>query len=300
VSLIESVSSKLLRVLPSDYFLKVRNAYLKTRKRAAPALRWIHGSFTTDDLITEIAARLDSDWNILMVHSSVNNLAPGFDGDTGELLRALIEFVGPERTLVMPAFNFGEYGTGAREKLKREPRFDLRRTPSQMGLLTELFRRSRGVLQSRHPVYRVAALGPQAAELIAGHEHSPSGMGSNTPFDYMARQNAQILGIGKPFQVMTQVHHVESLLAASWPAPLLELPAVEVTVVVDQREEIAMQLGGIQQQWRFNIWKLRELMGPQELLEWRFHGCPMFAARAGTVTAALENAAARGFTLYDP
>lgn len=300
MSLIESVSSKLLRILPSGYFLAVRNTYAKLRKRAAPVLRWLYGSFTTDDLIAGIAARVDDDWDILMVHSSVNNLAPVYDGSAGELLRALIEFVGPERTLVMPAFNFGDYGEGARDRFLRDPRFDLRRAPSQMGLLTELFRRSRGVLQSRHPVYRIAALGPRAAELVAGHEQAPGGMGENTPFDYMARHNAQIVGIGKTFQVMTQVHHVESLLADNWPAPTLELPAIEVSVAVDKRETISMQLGGVQQQWRFDIWKLRELLGPEELQEWRFHGCPMFAARAQTVTNALQAAAARGFTLYDP
>ena len=88
-----------------------------------------------------------------------------------------------------------------------------------MGLLTELFRRSKGVLQSRHPVYRVAALGPHAQELIRGHENAPSGMGKGTPFDYMAQHNARIIGIGKTFQVMTQTHHVESLLGSDWPAP---------------------------------------------------------------------------------
>lgn len=300
MSVVESISSALLRVLPSDHFLKVRNAYLKSKKRFAPALRWIYGSFTTEDLIAEISSRMGSDWDILMVHSSVNNLSPTYTGTAGELLQALIDFVGPERTLVMPAFNFGEYGEGARDMLRDNPRFDLRRSPSQMGLLTELFRRSAGVVQSRHPVYRIAALGPQAAELIAGHENAPSGMGENTPFDYMARHNAHILGIGKTFQVMTQVHHVESLLANNWPAPTIQLPAIEVAVAVDKGQEIRMQLGGLQQQWRFNVWKLRELMNQQELLEWRFHGCPMFAASAALVTSRLAKAAEQGFTLYDP
>ncbi|MCB1842291.1 MAG: AAC(3) family N-acetyltransferase [Halioglobus sp.] len=300
MSFVESVSSALLRILPSDYFLKVRNAYLKSKKLAAPALRFLHGSFSTPDLIAEIAGRIDSDWEILMVHSSVNNLSPTYNGDAGELLRALIKFVGPQRTLVMPVFNFGEFGEGARDMLQCNPRFDLRRAPSQMGLLTELFRRSRGVVQSRHPVYRIAALGPRADELIAGHENAPSGMGKNTPFDYMARHNAQILGIGKSFQVMTQVHHVESLLGSRWPAPTVELPEIEVTVVLDKTRDIRMRLGGVQQQWRFNVWKLRELMTPEELREWRFHGCPMFAARAAAVTSQLEKAAENGFTLYDP
>ena len=220
MNLIESFSSVLLKLLPREHFLKIRSIYFSLKKKASPLLCLIHGTFTTSDLITEIDSRLDKDWQILMVHSSINGLLPMYKGNTLELLKALIEYCGPSRTLVMPAFNFGEDREGARGTLKRNPRFDLRRTPSQMGLLTELFRRSRGVLQSRHPVYRVAALGPQAEELIRGHEHVPSGMGKGTPFDYMAQYNARIIGLGKTFQVMTQTHHVESLLGSDWPAPI--------------------------------------------------------------------------------
>jgi aminoglycoside 3-N-acetyltransferase len=299
VNVVESLSSTLLRLLPREYFLKIRSVYLKLKKKASPLLCLIHGTFTTSDLITEIDSRLDRDWQILMVHSSVNNLQPMYKGNALELLKALIEYCGPERTLVMPAFNFGEDGEGARASLNRNPRFDLRRSPSQMGLLTELFRRSKGVLQSRHPVYRVAAFGPQAEELIRGHERAPSGMGKGTPFDYMAQHNARIIGIGKTFQVMTQTHHVESLLGSDWPAPQIQLPNIPVTLI-DKQEEFEMEIGGTQQQWTFNIWKLRAIMSSESLREWRFHNCPMFAAQARQVTDALVDAAHQGFTLYDP
>ena len=299
MSLKESLSALLLRVLPPERFLKVRAAYLRLKAQAAPLLRAVHGTFTTEDLIAEIDRQIETDWDILMVHSSVNGMEPTFDGSALELCQALIEYCGPERTLVMPAFNFGEEGQGAREVLKSNPRFDLRRTPSTMGLLTELFRRSRGVRQSRHPVYRVAALGPRAEELVEGQELAPGGMGPNTPFDYMARHNAQIIGIGKNFGVMTQVHHVESLLGDAWPAPQTEVPGIEVTIV-EKDVETPMTLGGTQQDWRFNIWKLRELMPADKLKEWRFHNCDMFAARAAEVTDTLVEAAGRGFVLYDP
>ena len=299
MNVVEKLSSILLELLPREYFLKVRSAYFRLKKQASPLLCLIHGTFTTSDLIAEIDSHLDSDWRILMVHSSVNNLHPMYKGSALELLRALINYCGPDRTLVMPAFNFGENGEGTRETLKKKPRFDLRRTPSQMGLLTELFRRSKGVVQSRHPAYRVAALGPLARQLTSGHEHAPSGMGRGTPFDFMAQHKAQIVGIGKTFQVMTQVHHVEGLLDEDWPTKRNVLPAIPVTIV-DKQDEISMELGGVQQQGTFNIWKLREIMSSESLREWRFHNCPMFMASADEVTDTLVTAAARGFTLYDP
>lgn len=299
MNLLESFSSVLLKALPRERFLKIRSTHLKLKKHASPLLRFIHGTFTTSDLIAEIDRSLDRDWRILMVHSSLNNLEPMYQGNAMELLKALIEYCGPDRTLVMPAFNFGAEGEGAREALKRNSRFDLQRSPSQMGLLTELFRRSRGVHQSRHPAYRIASLGPEAEALVRGHEFAPGGMGQGTPFDYMARNGAQILGIGKSFQVMTQVHHVESLMGDAWPAPQTTLPNLPVTLI-DKGREIPMEVGGTQQMWTFNIWKLKEIVQDDVLREWRFHNCPMFVARAREVTDALVEAAGRGFTLYDP
>jgi aminoglycoside 3-N-acetyltransferase len=299
MNVIERLSSVLLKCLPRKHFLRIRSWYFRARKQLSPLLQLLHGTFSTADLIAELDTRLGRDWKILMVHSSVNNLMPMYKGSALELLKALIEYCGPHRTLVMPAFNFGEEGMGARERLKRNPRFDLRREPSQMGLLTELFRRTKGVLQSRHPVYRLAALGPDADALVRGHESIPSGMGVDSPFDYMARHNAQIVGIGKTFQVMTQVHQVESLMGEDWPAPQIFLPNISVTLL-DQQGEIAMEIGGTQQQWTFNIWKLRGIMSSETLTEWRFHNCPMFAARAKEVTESLLAAAKTGVTLYDP
>lgn len=299
MNLLESLSSLLLKVLSRERFLKFRSVYLRLKKHASPLLQLIHGRFTTAQLITEIDRHLDKDWRILMVHSSINNLEPMYQGNALELVKALIDYCGPDRTLVMPAFNFGAEGEGARETLKKSPRFDLQRSPSQMGLLTELFRRSKGVTQSRHPAYRIAALGPEADALVRGHEAAPSGMGKGTPFDYMAQNNAHILGIGKSFQVMTQVHHVESLLGENWPAPQISLPNIPVTVV-DRKQELQIEIGGTQQLWRFNIWKLKQIVEDDALREWRFHNCPMFIARAKDVTDALVTAAARGFTLYDP
>jgi aminoglycoside 3-N-acetyltransferase len=299
MNVLENLSSLLLKGLSREHFLRLRSGYLRLKRHASPLLRLIHGRFTTAELMAEIDRHLDSEWRILMVHSSVNSLEPMYRGNALELAKALIEYCGPERTLVMPAFNFGMEGEGAREALKKNPRFDLQRSPSQMGLLTELFRRSKGVIQSRHPAYRIAALGPEAEALVSGHEFAPSGMGKGTPFDYMAQNGAYILGIGKSFQVMTQVHHVESLLGDDWPAPQIFLPNIPVSII-DKKQEIRMEIGGNQQLWTFNIWKLKQIVHDGVLQEWRFHNCPMFVARAKEVTDALTAAAARGITLYDP
>jgi hypothetical protein len=47
------------------------------------------------------------------------------------------------------------------------------------------------------------------------------------------------------------------------------------------------------------IERLEQLLGPNELVQWRFHGVPLFVTSAARVTKVLIDAALRGETIYD-
>ena len=299
MSPLEAVSGLAVRYLDQKRLQALRSLYFTARTKLHPVLKAIHGTFDTLALRKHLEQRIGSDFEILMVHSSVNHMQPMFTDSPLELVKMLMSFCGPNRTLAMPAFYFGdpEIG-GAYATFSQRPRFDLKRVASQMGLATELFRRMPGVVQSRHPVYRMAALGPLAKELTYGHEFAEDPAGVGTPFDFMAKHNTRILGIGKPFQVLTQAHHVEGVLGDDFPVPRGNGAGVNITVV-DGKEEVPARLTGRGLLWKFNIWKLRDIMDREQLQEWKFHHVPMFATRAAVVTAALTDAARRGVTLYE-
>jgi aminoglycoside 3-N-acetyltransferase len=297
--MLEKLSALALRRLDGDQIARLRQRYLVLRSKMKPVLERLHGTFDANDLHAHLITRVGVDFEILMVHSSTNKLAPMYRQGPLELLAMLKDFCGPSRTLVMPAFYFGDPRlSGVSETFAKCPRFDVRRVPSQMGLLTELFRRSQGVLVSRHPVYRVAALGPLAEELVRGHEFATTPAGRGTPFDVMARYNAQIVGIGKPFEVLTQVHHAEDVLGDRFPVPWQAGMTIPMTLV-DGAEEIPYTFGGRGFLWRRNMWKLRDIMRKEDLLQWKFHNVPLFATRAGRVSESLIAAAKAGVTLYE-
>src|ERR1700734_1841130 len=106
------------------------------RKRLSPVLSLIHGNFNPKELASELTRRLPSDFEILMVHSSFDRLLPMFNGSAVELVAELIGICGPKRTLVMPAFVMGGRTFDTKEYFKTKP-FDVRRTPSEMGLVAE-------------------------------------------------------------------------------------------------------------------------------------------------------------------
>lgn len=297
----ERLSGWAVMRLPPDQLAVVRNAYLGLRQRSAPLVRAVRGTFDADELRSHLEAEVGRDFEILMVHCSVNHMSPAYTQGPLELLRMLMAYCAEDRTLAMPAFYFGdpEQG-GVGHEFRRNPRFDLRRTPSQMGLLSEMFRRSKGVISSRHPVMRIAARGPLALEITAGHERAPLPCGIGSPFDHMARRNTLILGIGKPFEVLTQVHHAEDLLGDEFPVPTAPAGRPLAMELVDGGELVPFELRSRGFAWRRDMGRLRQLMPAGQLRSWSFHGVPLFTVRAAHVTDALISAARQGRTIYLP
>ncbi len=303
MDILHTLSDIATRIFSEEKIATLRSTYFSIRRKLNPVLKLIYGTYNTEDLKEHLEKTIGSDFEILMVHGSVNHMLPMYTGSPLELVKMLIDFCGSEKTLVMPAFYFGDPKVGNIHKtFEANPVYNLKRTPSQMGLMTELFRRSKGVIQSRQPVYRVAAMGPLAEELIEGHENASGPAGFGSPFEFMAAHDTLVIGIGKSFHVMTQVHHVDEIMGDDFPVPktpIEERKIINVTVV-DGKEEIPVVLQGLGLKWRFNISKLPSLLQEGDLKYWMFHHTPLFAARAKDVTESLIKAAKNGQTLYDP
>jgi aminoglycoside 3-N-acetyltransferase len=298
MSLFDAATGLALRYLPRDQFAALREQYFALRTKLHPVMRAVYGSFDSAAVKAHLEQHVGRDFAILMVHSSINHMKPMYNDNPLEFVQMLREFCGPDRTLAMPAFYFGDPNIGgASATFEKNPRFDLRRTPSQMGLATEIFRRTKGVRQSRHPIYRVSALGPLAEALTKGHENAETAFGRGSPFDVMTAHETLILGIGKPIEVLTHIHHVEDLMGDRFPVPMSVGSHLRMTLI-DGADEIPFMLRRQGFKWKLNIWKLRKIMDPARLREWQFHHVQMFATKAADVTEALKNAAQRGVTLY--
>lgn len=168
---------------------------------------------------------------LLFVHSGADWLR-STNGGPLQVLALLRELVGPQGTLAMPSFPF----EGLASDYLRSASFDVRRAPSKMGLLTELFRRLPDVRRSLHPTHAVCAQGPLAEELIGSHHLDPRPFGPCSPFARMEAHGAQILMIGVDSTVLTHVHVVEDALGSQFPEPVY-LPQAQAASVVDGQGE---------------------------------------------------------------
>jgi aminoglycoside 3-N-acetyltransferase len=141
----------------------------------------------------------------VVVHCSWDQFY-NFDGTLIEILEAMLELLGPEGTLMMPAYPIGN---------DPEKVFDVRKTPTRAGLLAETFRRFPGVKRSINFAQSVCAYGPDADYLTKDHHKSFTSWDRNSPYYRLRDLDSIVVGLGvdhKKVGYGTAIHCAESIL----------------------------------------------------------------------------------------
>jgi aminoglycoside 3-N-acetyltransferase len=138
---------------------------------------------------------------ILFVHSSLSSCGY-FAAGPEDVLQSLREV---SVTLALPTHSYCYPPTSG----ALAPLFDVRVTPSQNGLLTEIFRAQPGVVRSLHATHSMAATGPLAKELTSHHFQSNTPCGVGTPYHRLVQRHASILLFGVAFHCYTLFHTAE-------------------------------------------------------------------------------------------
>ena len=139
------------------------------------------------------------------------------------MIRALLDVLGTEGTLVMPAespqvsdpgdWNDDRVHADWHETIRAHlPVFDPLTTPTTMGAIPEAFRTYPGTLRSNHPIVSVCANGPLGTDIIKDHALEFC-EGPGTPFEKLYDLDAQTLLLGVSFNRCTSLHYAESLVS---------------------------------------------------------------------------------------
>ncbi len=146
---------------------------------------------------------------ILMVHSSLSACGH-FRYGCSEVINILREW-NPGGTLAMPAHSYCYPDAGG-----GTPVFDPLKSPSRVGAITDSFWRQPAVLRSLHPTHSIAAEGPLAAKLVAGHESCQTPCGAGTPYEKMIKEDAAVLMWGVTLDALTFLHTAEDTAAVPY------------------------------------------------------------------------------------
>lgn len=165
------------------------------------------GAVSKDDILSGLRRLGVAEGDVIMVHSSLSSF--GYvDGGVETVIAALLEAIDEKGTLMMPSygdFKGGEYG----KVLSNSIIFDVRASPSKMGLITDKFWRMPNVRRSIHPTHCTAALGKLRDQLVSGHEFCQHSCGYGTPLWRLKEAGGKILLIGVDHRVNTFIHTVE-------------------------------------------------------------------------------------------
>ena len=138
----------------------------------------------------------------LLVHSSYKSLGE-VDGGPETVIRALEAALGTDGdgTLIMPTFNF-DFNKGVP--------WDVRKTRSKMGALTEIVRMNPRAKRVFHPFYSFAILGKHAEML--GSLRYKSAYERNSVFGKLRELDGKIMVTGLSYNnSMTFFHHIEQM-----------------------------------------------------------------------------------------
>jgi aminoglycoside 3-N-acetyltransferase len=160
---------------------------------------------TVDYTVVKILERIGIPRDgVLLVHSSFKALGRA-GHEASAVLRVLVNYMEPG-TILFPTMSW-------RYVKPESAMFDELQTPSNTGILTELFRTQYATTRSLHPTHSVAGRGKLAEDLLGGHHLDETPCSSRSPFGLLARYDGWILMLGVSMDCCTLIHHVEEMIA---------------------------------------------------------------------------------------
>ena len=150
--------------------------------------------------------------DVVLVHSSFKSLGEDgelFEGGPMGVVEALEEVVGEEGGLLMPALTYAYCHSGQRL-------FDVTKTKSCVGVISETFRNMDGVKRSVHPTHSVCGWGERAVGLLREHHLDDTPCGERSPFAKLRDVCGKVLMLGCGLEPNTSMHGVEELVGTDY------------------------------------------------------------------------------------
>lgn len=201
-----------------DYFIKkITPEKLKKiyRKKASESVR---SRIQRLPLLNEMGfARILSEeltitaGDTVFVHSSLDRL--NLDFPVFKALSILLDLVGTGGALLFPTYP----RKNSYEFVQSGEVFDIRKSPSFTGLLSELARRHKDAKRSLHPVKSVAVIGNESDYLASEHHKSVYPYDKCSPYYRISELNAKVVGLGVSSTYLSSVHAVDDFFKEDFP-----------------------------------------------------------------------------------
>jgi aminoglycoside 3-N-acetyltransferase len=220
-------------VLPMRAIAHLRRARWELERRRVALL----APLTEDDFTKILADDLGlAAGDLVYVHSGMDGLNLEFP--FYRILALIQHIIGPGGTVVFPTYP--NHRISSYEYLLQGKVFDVRRTPSYTGILTEFARRQRGAVRSLHPTKSVCAIGPAASELTATHQLSPYPYDTCSPYYKLIEGGGRIIGLGASTNYISFGYCVDDALKEKFPVRVYHDRVFEADCINYQGERVVV------------------------------------------------------------
>lgn len=204
----------LIRFAP-QFILEFAKSWKKNiRRKELDKQRNSNSALSKEILIQELKRIGIKSGDHVLVHSALSKIGYIENGPT-TLIQALLDVVGDDGTLLMPSFPAKGRN---KDHLESHPFFDIKNTPSQMGITTEIFRKMPNVFRSFHPTDAVCAKGKLAAHFTNSHYNQLTPYNEFSPFRKLCDANGKILMLGTTLNgACTNLHTLEDAVNFEYP-----------------------------------------------------------------------------------
>lgn len=275
-------------ILPKSSFKALSKLYYKYKKSLFKPLSVEEFA----KILVELGIRKG---DVVFIHSSLDKLHLNFP--VKDVLHLLEQTVGEEGTLLFPSWSYA----GRTEDYIKNPDtlFDVKKSPTYLGLLPELARRKRAAHRSLHPTASVAAIGKYAEELTSEHEQSIYACDEKSPFYKMMSHKAKIIGLGEKTMSLSFLHCVEDVMGKEFPVELYYPHTAAVRVKNSEGIERVMNVFVHKNEHFNNIPKFIKRNVPKNVCrDLKLKGVNYFNADASQLFEHLTRLAKEGKTIY--
>lgn len=164
--------------------------------------------FSATDLAQSLSAVDIRSSDILFVHSNLTSfgklsLVVSRQQYLDAFIQRLVKLVGKRGTVILPTFSYS---------FCRGEIYDPVHTPSAVGLLSERFRTTAGVVRTLDPIFSVAIWGANQKYF---QDVGTDCFGKNSIFEKLYEKNAKIVFLGETFD-LTYLHFIEQRLGVPY------------------------------------------------------------------------------------
>lgn len=223
------------KLLPKSLvaFIQQRNKKQRNKQLAEQAKA---GGLSQKNLVNALKSMGINEGDVLQVHAALSKIGYVAEGPK-TVVDSLLEVVGESGHLLMPSSSNNSLQL---EFIQSNPIFDVKKTPSKMGAISEYFRNLPKTERSLHPTESVCCYGPNATHFVVGHFGAITPYLKNSPFGKVIEHNGKILMVGVTFDnAGTHVHCLED--AVDFPFPVYHSEIFNAKVIDELGKEHSIQ-----------------------------------------------------------